>query len=561
MENGKGLLNAFLNEKLKELYFYFFFYFQAKCCWHLATLKVSVKFLCGNQGNKISIFQDFAATETTGTTLFSMDEHRDTPRHGITTRAVDNTCREESGTDNKPSLDRPRQNSQHKQLSRLPLESTLSDAEGRLKETRTIPSNDIETITATYVDAKSSRKILQLAKEQLEEITAEDETKSNDTDTIKTPQPRIPEVKSTSDSSEDKRLDRADENGEDHAVEPAEALLFEKYLGHEGESSYDSDSQPTLADKIMEKIRQQENGNAISGISQGEAEDEEEEGVMLPQKVIQVYTQVGDLLSRYRSGKLPRAFKIIPSLQNWEDVLYVTQPEAWSVQAVYEATNMFISMLSVHQAQTFVSIVLLERFKAELDPNAPSKPGSGPKTLNYHVFRALKKSLYKPAAFFKGFLFPLAESGSCTMREATIASSIMTQTSIPALHSAAALLRLTEFEYYSGPISTFIKVLLEKKYALPFKAVDSVVFHFLRFKATTNKDSEKILPVIWHQTFLVFVQHYKNDITEDQRDALLEVLKVRKHAAITSEIRRELLSGAARSAQVPAQVSSQVVAS
>jgi len=29
---------------------------------------------------------------------------------------------------------------------------------------------------------------------------------------------------------------------------------------------------------------------------------------------------VGQILSKYRSGKLPKAFKVIPSLTNWEEV-------------------------------------------------------------------------------------------------------------------------------------------------------------------------------------------------------------------------------------------------
>ena len=48
---------------------------------------------------------------------------------------------------------------------------------------------------------------------------------------------------------------------------------------------------------------------------------------------------------------------------------------------------------------------------------------------------ALKKALFKPAAFFKGILLPLAESGNCTLREATIVSSILAKCSIPMLHS------------------------------------------------------------------------------------------------------------------------------
>ena len=29
---------------------------------------------------------------------------------------------------------------------------------------------------------------------------------------------------------------------------------------------------------------------------------------------------MGQILSKYRSGKLPKAFKVIPSLTNWEEV-------------------------------------------------------------------------------------------------------------------------------------------------------------------------------------------------------------------------------------------------
>lgn len=321
-----------------------------------------------------------------------------------------------------------------------------------------------------------------------------------------------------------------------------EATLFQKYLE---ERNAQEDDQPTLADKIMEKIIEK-NEAQEAGNGQGSRSDE---GVMLPEKVIQVYTQVGELLARYRSGKLPKAFKIIPTLQNWEDVLYVTQPESWSTQAVYEATVVFMSTLPAKECQVYVNDVLLARFKAELDPLLPTKPGSGPKTLSPHIYRALKKSLYKPAAFFKGFLLPLAESGSCTLREATIASSVLAKTSVPALHSAAALLRLAEYEHYSPPISVFLKTLLEKKYALPYKVVDSLVWHFSRFrvtKAESKKGSSK-LPVLWHQTVLAFAVAYKNDITDEQRDLLFELLKTQTHAAITPEIRRELLSGHARS--------------
>lgn len=47
------------------------------------------------------------------------------------------------------------------------------------------------------------------------------------------------------------------------------------------------------------------------------------------------------------------------------------------------------------------------------------------------------------------------------------------------------------------------------------------------------------LPVLWHQCLLAFAQRYRNDITEDQREALLDLLLVRGHKAIGPEVRRE----------------------
>ncbi|KLJ08272.1 hypothetical protein EMPG_16295 [Blastomyces silverae] len=117
----------------------------------------------------------------------------------------------------------------------------------------------------------------------------------------------------------------------------------------------------------------------------------------------------------------------------------------------------------------------------------------------------------------------------------------------------------------------FIRVFLEKKYALPYKVIDALVFHFLRFRATEQLPSQQEqegdtdmtdaaqaaaaknykLPVLWHQSLLVFAQRYRNDITEDQREALLDLLLVRGHKDIGPEVRRELLAGRGRGVVLP----------
>jgi len=37
-----------------------------------------------------------------------------------------------------------------------------------------------------------------------------------------------------------------------------------------------------------------------------------------------MYKGVKQVLTTYRSGKLPKAFKLIPKLRNWEQILYIT---------------------------------------------------------------------------------------------------------------------------------------------------------------------------------------------------------------------------------------------
>ena len=41
-------------------------------------------------------------------------------------------------------------------------------------------------------------------------------------------------------------------------------------------------------------------------------------------RVKEMYAGVREVLQKYRSGKLPKAFKIIPKLKNWEQILYLT---------------------------------------------------------------------------------------------------------------------------------------------------------------------------------------------------------------------------------------------
>lgn len=430
-----------------------------------------------------------------------------------------------------------------------PLHKDISTQGGKLRSTPRSNKEKKDKEEEGYLDASTSRKILQLAKEQQLEVEDEENSKKPQafSEIFKSQEMEESEAESEEDDEEYSDFEGDVYEEEEVEVDEKDAELFNKYF--QGSESTGWGGSISLADKIMEKIQEKE--------LMKEKASKGAEGVLLPPKVIAAYTKIGQILSTYTHGKLPKLFKVLPSLRNWEDVLYVTNPEGWTPHAVYEATKLFVSNLQANEAQKFIEMVLLEKFRVSIEDSEDH-------TLNYHIYRALKKALYKPGAFFKGFLLPLVDS-HCTVREATIAASVLAKVSIPVLHSSVALSHLTQRDF--NPASTvFIRVLIEKKYALPYQTLDDLVFYFMRFRnAALNQDSmmeeeesKKIpaLPVVWHKAFLAFAQRYKNDITDDQRDFLLETVRQRFHHQIGLEIRRELLAGKPREESAPVKESS-----
>ena len=57
---------------------------------------------------------------------------------------------------------------------------------------------------------------------------------------------------------------------------------------------------------------------------------------------------------------------------------------------------------------------------------------------------------------------------------------------------------------------------------------------------------QRELPVLWHQALLTFVQRYKQDISSEQKESLMNVLRAQSHPAVTPEIRRELINSKCR---------------
>ncbi|XP_064652486.1 bystin-like [Lineus longissimus] len=370
-----------------------------------------------------------------------------------------------------------------------------------------------------FVDEKLSRKILDQARRQQEELEDEHGVKKREKKSPKTVSLGAGPSKPQSDSEDD--ISDAEEFDYEHVeINDEDEKALEMFM------SKSAPQRRTLADIIQEKLTEKQTEIHTLMSDQGSLQIQQ-----LDERVVNMYKQIKQILSRYRSGKLPKAFKIIPSLSNWEQILYITEPDQWSAASTYQATRIFASNLNAKMAQRFINLVLLPRVRDDIAEY---------KKLNFHLYMAIKKALFKPAAFFKGFLLPLCESGTCTLREAVIIASILAKCSIPMLHSAAAILKIAEMDY-NGANSIFLRTLLDKKYALPYRVVDAVVFHFIKFQMDKRE-----LPVLWHQCFLTFIQRYKQDISTEQKEGLMEVLRAHTHHTITSEIRRELMNSKCR---------------
>ena len=253
---------------------------------------------------------------------------------------------------------------------------------------------------------------------------------------------------------------------------------------------------------------------------------------VLDPKIIATFKMVGDILAHYTSGKLPKAFNVITTTENWEELLELTKPENWTSHAMYEATVMFSSG-EIFMACEFYEKVLVPAIKKDIKQH---------NRLNIHYYDCLKRALFKPGAFFKGIILPMSKC--LTLKEAPIVGSILRKCSIPNNHASAAIVKLTQFckegkNGVSFGALFFLKILIMKKFAIPSEVKDILVKFFLEY-SSYNSTHKIILPVLWHQVFLCFIQHYKLDLDQNQKKSLKELNGKIGHKDIAEEIYKEL---------------------
>ena len=246
-----------------------------------------------------------------------------------------------------------------------PLGSVIQSAADSLKYAR--PSRraakpdegDVDDDEAEFLSEKDSAKVYNMARQQREEVEDggqepffedggldgeekkkgkkkyEDDGSSSEYDSEDSEEEEVEEVEV--DESDFLRATRGDDGYVDVSVglSKEEEERITRLMGGSG-----GGERRTLADMIMEKIGEKERGMEEEGGGDEEEVMEEQESPFDP-KVVAVYTDIGKVLSRYTAGKLPKAFKVIPSLTEWEEILYLTRPDKWTPQAMFAATKIF----------------------------------------------------------------------------------------------------------------------------------------------------------------------------------------------------------------------------
>lgn len=383
---------------------------------------------------------------------------------------------------------------------------------------------------STRIGSKASAQILKLAVEQLDDVDHHEEREKTVANGKKSVSFALNDGldDSRSDTSETEDSEGCHQEALDFGIDPTDEEFFKKF------APSDPEARSLLSDLVMKKLDLV--ANSVRDREEHQDPATAESG-SITKEVSTVYERVGTILSRYKSGRLPKVFTLVPLLSNWRDIIYLTRPDQWTPQATYMAVKIFIEKFEESMTNFFIRDIILAIVRDDIQRN---------KKLNYHLYKSIKKMAYRPAGLFKGIVIPLCASGTCTLREAAIVASIIYKISIPMLHSAACILKLASLPY-SGASSLFIRVILDKKYALPYKVIDSLVDHYVKMQNTTD-----VLPVLWHQSLLTFCQRYKNDLLERQKKMILTLIKTKHHRLISQEIRRELTESI-KSRDIPAK--------
>ncbi|KAI8366524.1 Bystin [Blakeslea trispora] len=226
-------------------------------------------------------------------------------------------------------------------------------------------------------------------------------------------------------------------------------------------------------------------------------------------KVIQTYKKQVRFFS---SQALPKVLQIIPSLANWEAILFLTCPSNWSSDAVLKMTRLFLHHVKANQTKQYFQYILVHAVQSNLRLHQ-----------SIYLDSALHQSLMlsitsHPGLFLKGYVFTQAEHLSLT--EANLLCQIITP--LPVLYTSMALLEWASYPL-TLPICLLIDKLIDQQSPLPCRVIHSLVYGYFGHHLITSR------PYVWYQSFLSFISTYQQDLIPDQIKELKHTIQSVAH--------------------------------
>jgi essential nuclear protein 1 len=218
-------------------------------------------------------------------------------------------------------------------------------------------------------------------------------------------------------------------------------------------------------------------------------------------KLLKVLERASLFLKVYKSGKMPKIIKLMPSLKNFEEIIWLTRPDIWSDQAIFSVTHSFISKLDKNQMGRFFSLVLAPRFQETIFNS---------NRYSIHIQKTMKMSTRFPSVFFSSVFLPMCESKNCSLKEGAVLGMILSNYHFNPSSILSVLIRLLK------PPVTPVKCLLMrtilcKNYIIPHRTLDLLVDFFI-------SNRKKIFFSQFKTFFIVFLKNYSIHLSsEDKR--------------------------------------------
>ncbi|GAB6032942.1 hypothetical protein CHUAL_012134 [Chamberlinius hualienensis] len=242
--------------------------------------------------------------------------------------------------------------------------------------------------------------------------------------------------------------------------------------------------------------------------------------------VVEAFAKVGRKLSTYKSGKLPKLLKIVPTLSNCDEILFLTRPELYSAEAVKKIIRIFSNFQS-RDITMFYRII-----RSQL---MTSIEGFDALNIHHDETYGLCKDLQKPAAFFVKCLMYLKDR-KCCLTEAVVINTVLSGSSF--LEVSMSILPKKEYNF---AVSFFLWTLMKMKFELHDQVIDLIVPSILS-PQFCSKAGKRNMPIIWHQGLLAFLQLYKDRMIVSHKEMLEILIKAYVHHQLTPEISKELRS-------------------